>query len=423
MSILFIRYAISLAFGILMTFAFGNISIKKNIKKIVTIYGIMFVIEVILLYLLGLKGLLTTYPLHTHLLLILFLHFLYKIELYNALIYVMMAYMCCQIPAWISKFTVYFSNGNVVTEILLYLLGVIITSHIIIVTVGDSIKQLLGHSWKSDIAFGILPITYYFFDYATTMWTELLYSGNYHAVQFIPFVLCIGYPAFAVTYRQEQRRRREAYEDKVLIEKNMELIENEIENFYEIERMTRIYRHDMRHHLTLILSFIQDNKLKQAEDYIHENIQVVTESVPERYCNIDVLNMLLSHYGKVASEKHIKYSFKVNLPETLPISNMEICALVSNALENACQGCLKVPEEKRDIELVFKSHNDMIIFLVDNSCQQDLKMEEIDSGNDWHKEHGLGTKSIEAIAKKFNGSVSFSAQNGLFSTMVVIKNS
>lgn len=406
-----------------MTFVLGAIPIRKNSRQILCILGVLFAIEAALYYLFDLEFLLNTYPLHTHLILILYLYFYYKIHFFNATMYVILAYMSCQIPAWLSKFSVYVFSGSALAELIGYFIIVVVTAVVIMSTVGDSVEGLLGRNPKTNIAFGLIPVTYYIFDYATSFWTDLLYSGNYHITQFMPSVLCVGYLVFTVAYRKEQKQRQQVYEEKILIERNMDMLETEIENIREIEKMSRIYRHDMRHHLQLLLNLIQKNKLQQAENYILENIQAVTEITPERYCDIDVLNMLLAHYGKIAEREHITYHFDVKLSEMLQMSNMEICAMVSNALENACHANACIPEEKRELELVFKEHNGMLIFSVDNACEEQLEMDEIDPATDWYKEHGFGTKSIEAIAKKYNGSVKFSAKNGTFRTMVVIQNS
>ncbi len=37
----------------------------------------------------------------------------------------------------------------------------------------------------------IMPFFYYIFDYATTVYTKLLYTGNHLIVEFVPFLMCI----------------------------------------------------------------------------------------------------------------------------------------------------------------------------------------------------------------------------------------
>ncbi|MDD6572249.1 MAG: hypothetical protein PUF12_07710, partial [Thermoflexaceae bacterium] len=93
----------------------------------------------------------------------------------------------------------------------------------------------------SDMAFGIIPITYYCFDYITTVWTDLLYTGNYHVTQFMPFVICFAYIIFIIVLRNEQNQRIEAFKERSLVENQIAIVENEIEGLHELEQMSRIY--------------------------------------------------------------------------------------------------------------------------------------------------------------------------------------
>lgn len=421
MNAFFIRYLISLVYGTIMTFCFGSIPLKSNRINIFKTIVVLLVVESILYANFGLGVVLKTYPIHTHLLLVLYLMYNFKMHFYDSLMYVLLSYMSCQIPAWFSKFSQYIFPKNQIAEVVIYLIFAIITAMIMIMFVGDSAKGLLKGSPVTKAVFGLIPITYYLFDYSTTFWTELLYSGNYHITQFMPLVLCIGYPVFIIGYHKEQQRSQQALQDKLVIEGNLNMIEDEIRGIQEIEMMSRIYRHDMRHHLQLLRSLIKENKLEQAQDYITENINAVAEVTPVRYCEIDILNLLLAHYANIAGKNQIPYHFDVKISEELPMSNMEICALVSNTLDNACQANMKVIKEDRKLELVFKEHNGMLIFSVDNAFNEAVENIILDHEEPWNKEHGFGTKSIEAIVKKYNGDVSFSFKDNIFSTMVIMK--
>lgn len=422
MSIFLIRYIISLAFGSLMTFVFADIRIRKNYWQIFAAFSFLLVVEVLIYLLGGIDCLLETYPFHTHLLLVLFLIIFYKIRWFNALMYMMLAYMSCQIPAWLSKLIASFFLRNAIVELVVYLILVIITAGIIVRTVKDSARELLSENLFSDLAFGLIPITYYIFDYVTTIWTEILYTGNYYVTQFMPFVLCLGYIIFLIVYQRQQKIRKQTYEEKVLLESNMALIESEMESIKELERMARIYRHDMRHHLQLILDLIHSERYDQAESYILENVEAIVDITPKRYTDIETLNLLLGRYEKIAEEENISCHFDVNVPEKLPLSNMEICAMVSNVLENACQANMNLSIENRSIELMFKCHNDMLLFSEENTCDEGIVMDKIHSYPDWNKEHGFGTKSIEAIVKKYNGSITVLASGGRYHIIVLIPN-
>lgn len=419
MNIFVFRHIISLVFGTFVTAIFADIYEKKNSKKLFGVLFILLAIQAVIICMTGLDFTLKLYPVHTHLILILSLILLFKIRPYDAVIYVLLAYMCCQIPAWISKLITYILPGNVLAECILYLIVVVTTFYNIYKYIGDSVKKMLGESMASDIAFGIIPITYYFFDYITTVWTDLLYTGNYHVTQFMPFVVCFAYIIFIIVLRNEQNQRIEAFKERSLVENQIVIVENEIEGLHELEQMSRIYRHDMRHHFSLILGFIQENKISEAVTYINENIEGIEKITPQRFCDMEVLNLLLSHFATIANEEQIKYRFDVRLPNTIPLSKMEICAMVSNALENAFNEVQDLTGQ-RTVDMVFCAHNDMLIFSVDNSCDKSFVFDGAIPQSVEDNDHGYGTRSIAAIAKKHNGMASFSARDGVFKMMVTM---
>lgn len=405
-----------------MTFAFAAISVKQNYKKILMLYACMLLVEAAVYKIIDLDGMLATYPFHTHLLLVIILFVLYKIRFLNAILYVMLAYMSCQIPAWLSKVFALFFRADSLVEVIAYTVLVVITAVLILNTVDDSAKELLSGNVFSDWAFSLVPITYYIFDYVTTIWTDLLYSGEYYVTQFMPFLLCLGYLVVLVAYQRQQKIKKQNYEEKLLLESNIAIMENEMEGMKELERMARIYRHDVRHHLLLILDLINQENYGGAEKYILEHVKAVDDVTPKRYTDIDTLNLLLSRYEKIAREGSIQCYFEVNILNKLPLSNVEICALVSNVLENACQANVNLPVEKRSIDFVFKCYNDMLILSEDNACEDSLVLDGINANTDWNREHGYGTKSIEAIVNKYNGNVTVSAGDGCFHIMVLVPN-
>lgn len=196
-------------------------------------------------------------------------------------------------------------------------------------------------------------------------------------------------------------------------------MENEIESLNELEHKTRIFRHDMRHHLSLILHFLEENQIIEAKEYIQENIRTIDSFTPKRFCSMKMLNLLFSHFAARAEEMGANYHFDIQLPAKLPLSNMEICTLVSNALENAFDAAENMPEGKRMIDVRLCEYHRQMVFSVDNSC--DGEMVVINNMPQASRNgHGYGTKSIMSIAKEHQGMAVFQAENGVFSLMVTI---
>ena len=75
-----------------------------------------------------------------------------------------------------------------------------------------------------DHILSMVPIIYYIFDYATTKFSSLLYSGNKAVPEFLGFAMCLTYLLFLLVYFRE-------YEMKNKAEQYNELIRMQLNSF------------------------------------------------------------------------------------------------------------------------------------------------------------------------------------------------
>jgi len=420
-SVLFtIRYVVTLIYGILMIACFAGVMKRGNGVLLLCEFLLVGSVEGIVLYLFGRDITFDTYPLHTHALLVLFCVLVFQKKLFSSIIYVLWAYMCCQIPTWISSLVQYFSFDTMVLEFVVYLLVVCLSGYLIGHYLGDKVTALLEHKPIVKVSVSIIPITYYLFDYSTTVWTNSLYLGNFHVAKFMPIVIATAYLFFLCVYGWEQRAREKAIKGKIRVENQKEIVSLEMERLHDLERMSESYRKDMHNHFSLLLQYLSEENGEKAQEYIRDNISAIDKITPRRFCDNQMLNMLLSYFASVAEGEGIAYQFTIALDRDLPFTNSELCALVANALENALNGIRESMVENPVLNLNFSMHNDMLVFSLDNSCKADLLLSGQTLASSHGKDHGYGTRSIRSIANKYGGTTDFHASNGSFQLMVAI---
>ena len=115
-----------------------------------------------------------------------------------------------------------------------------------------------------------MPFVYYVFDYSTTKFSMLLYSGNKVVVEFLAFAMCISYVIFLFVYFQEYELKNSAEQYGQLTNMQLNSLHSEIEQVRSSEHRMKILRHDMRHHLAAIQTFISQQEPERALDYIQE---------------------------------------------------------------------------------------------------------------------------------------------------------
>ena len=102
---------------------------------------------------------------------------------------------------------------------------------------------------------------------------------------------------------------------------------------------------------------------------------------------------------------------------------MDICSVFGNALDNAIESVLKLPDkEKRLIRIAVYTQNNFLMIRVENYFEGPLQMEdgEFKTTKRDKGRHGYGIKSIHCIAEKYGGSVSAEAQDNWFHLRVLL---
>lgn len=422
-----VRYIFSLVYGVIMTCMFAGVfretnpgTRRKNYIIIIITTAVILVVQYILCLSFGFEFTRMTYPLHTHLVLVLVLIFLCKCPPLLAILALTMGYMATQTPNFLSRLIkLVYEDPHDIVETCIYTVLVVLLSVAVSRYLAEPILTLMKGSLVAASLFLVLPMAYYFFDYITTVWTNKLYEGDFFAVNFIPFMTCIAHLIFAFAFGRELRIRSVALSEKAVLENRMKAAESEFIKMRELSDKARIYRHDMRHHFALLQSMAEGGDITGIKQYLAENIAGLEKITPHCFCADPMLNMVLSYQAERAERLGVSYDFVVELPDTIPLTNAEVCSMVSNALENALNAVGQLPESERSVKLRLKENSGMLLFTVENpySGKAEFKKGIPVSAEEGH---GMGTKSIAAIASMHQGTCDFSTSEGIFRVRVIL---
>lgn len=408
-----------LLFGVFVSAAFLSIPFHKKNTIILLVFCISVnALQIFCYRTIGLHGALWLYPVTTHLPSILLFCLYYKRKVLSSLFAVMSAYLCCQLSKWLSLLTLALTGKlwvayGIRAAITLFL-GVLIIRYF-----ASSIAMILTKPFKTVLIFGILPAAYYLFDYVATVYTNLLYSGSEAVFEFLPFILCVAYLVFSVVYFKEYEEKCEAERYNQLMEMKRAQSEKEIETIKRSEYAVSLLRHDMRHFLNNIYSYIEQNDADKAKSYIREIIALADKTAMQKYCENEIVNMILSSYENEISEKGIRLHHSIQIPARLPISDVDFTSILSNSLENAIRAVSELEPDKRSITLDLRTNDDKLLLSIKNPFAHNVDM--LDGIPQAKKTgHGLGTKSIKYVTEKLNGNCQFVAKDGQFALRVVL---
>lgn len=186
----------------------------------------------------------------------------------------------------------------------------------------------------------------------------------------------------------------------------------------------RIIRHDMRHHLRTLSGLLYNEEILGAQEYIKQLDLNLLQVKQKSFCANTVINAIVSYHAAIAKKEKIHFSIKVQLSNKLPVDDMDIGAVLSNALENAQNACLKQPPNTtRFIELKFIQHKKQFVLDISNSFDRPIVFNISGCPVSQSKDHGLGSQSIFAFVRKYNSTIDYSAKNGVFNVRIMFTDS
>ncbi len=271
---------------------------------------------------------------------------------------------------------------------------------------------------------GFLPTVYYISDYTFTKLSNLLYSSNKLIVEFMGFALCISYFAFLFVYFHEYEKKQEIRQYSELMQMQLSSIENEIKQVKLNKQKLAILRHDMRHHLDIILTQLQMNNTEKTINYIKEISNTYDDTVMTTFCKNEMINSVISIYQTRFAENEITFHCDIAINQTLPCPDTAICTILSNALENSMHALKQMDvevetAENKWVRLTISQKGKHLLLHIENPVQQIPKFVDGIPRSD-KKGHGIGVKSIVYYVEQLNGQCQFSISNHLFVLRIII---
>ncbi|MPM14890.1 hypothetical protein SDC9_61254 [bioreactor metagenome] len=326
---------------------------------------------------------------------------------------VLSAYLCCQAPRWVG-FLAGAAFGSGLADHIFYVVAVFLSYYFLKKHVAGSVRELMEQSLNSRLLLLAVPLFYYIFDYVTTIYTDVLYRGAKWAVQFMPSTISVFYFVFVLLYYAETQKQAALQRERDMLDTQLRLAQTEFASLRQMQQNAAAYRHDMRHHFTLLQGLASKEQIEEIREYLRTAQSDMDAITPIRFCQNETVNLILSAFAAKAKQAGTLLTIDARLPDTLPFSDTELCSLLSNALENALHACEYIPERnKRMIRLRVFSKNTKLCIDIRNSYQAEPIFYR---GLPVSREpgHGFGTKSMAHIVEKHGGVFQFFIKDGWF---------
>lgn len=192
-------------------------------------------------------------------------------------------------------------------------------------------------------------------------------------------------------YKESQQLTARYLDDQT---KHYEYLENR-------ETETKKFRHDLRDHMDMLVSFAREHKYDEFDDYvekIHTKVDKLGNVVTVQNSVVDAI---LNRYYSEAVNNDVKMEVEGKFPVDCKIENYDICTIFSNLLRNALEATMKA--EEKWISVGCRYTDKVIVVEIANSFDNKAgngksKTHKADKNN-----HGFGLINVEESIEKYNG--------------------
>jgi len=202
-----------------------------------------------------------------------------------------------------------------------------------------------------------------------------------------------------------------------LLEKQVEAQIAHYEKLEELNRDIRQLRHDYINHLTSVSTLIEHKNYPDALQYIER----LTEST---HCNETIFstgNHLADAIltGKSSECKEFA-DIEFNGIITDRINNIDMCAILANALDNAIEACRKCSGRSK-ISIAAQNKQGYWVMTMRNPTIGEDSEGLMKTSKEDTQNHGFGLLSIEQAVKRYDGNIKVGIKDGIFEISIVVK--
>jgi len=251
---------------------------------------------------------------------------------------------------------------------------------------------------------------------------SIIEMATYNVYRIIFIIVNLLFINFFVFYLYDNisTQQKEKFE-KLLISNQNTYYTKQLNLMKSSLESVRSFRHDMRNHLILLNSLVEENEYDEASKVISQitgAIDVKNEYAQSGNITVDsILNFNLQE----AINKGISVSLELNIPEKLNITPFDMSVILGNLLDNAINASSRLEKDKRlDLKIDYKRGRLFINLSNTYNGILNYKGDKLITSNRDKEAHGIGMKNINAVLDKYDGVMEIDHTENIFTTIILL---
>lgn len=213
---------------------------------------------------------------------------------------------------------------------------------------------------------------------------------------------------FSALYRQLLLYRKQQSERILQEQKNT--LEAQLDSQLNIRKM----KHDIKGYTATLSGLLAARKMDEALTYL-KGVEAEMDTLTGQFCANPYINAVVVHYFGKFEDMGAECRVDIQVgEEELPY--MDLCQILSNGLENACDALKGLEKEKRKVSVQMRYNRNYLLIRIRNKCRDDLYVEqgEIPATDKAGQDHGFGLATVKEAAERLDGESFCYTEDGYF---------
>ncbi|MDE5865312.1 MAG: GHKL domain-containing protein [Lachnospiraceae bacterium] len=209
------------------------------------------------------------------------------------------------------------------------------------------------------------------------------------------------------------------------IDKRIEDYQSDLLQKYcdEVESMytkMRGWRHDYHNHIQALQASMALGKYDEVNEYLRELNEDLTQVDTTIKTGRVMIDAILNGKLNIAAQNEIAVNAKAKIPEGTPVTDVDMCAIIGNLLDNAIEENKRLPQENRFLRIYIGQKNTQLYLAFTNAAGKKRDKRRSFFTSVKGEQHGLGLVRVESLVKKYGGLFSADSEDGGFTAELLI---
>ena len=185
------------------------------------------------------------------------------------------------------------------------------------------------------------------------------------------------------------------------------------DNLHELREI----RHDLKNHVSYMQALLEAGDHKALAEYFEQLTGKFSEQLFVHYdFGNKTVTAVMNLEQRRAQEKGIRLNLNIAVPETLPVDESDLCALLTNAIDNAIEACEREGGDRISLVMNCPGGDSLYCCVMNPTCLSEVprKLGMLGTSKADKALHGHGINIMRGICRKYDGHFNCRIEDGQF---------